>query len=46
MIRAKFRCLEITSKWDNSTIVTLMPVTKKKYEYGKEPMNFAENEQL
>jgi len=45
-IRAKFRCLEITQKWDDATVVKLMPVTKKKYEYGTEPMNFAENEQF
>jgi hypothetical protein len=46
MIRAKFRCLSITYNWDSNTIVSLKPVTKKKYEYGKEPMNFAENEQF
>lgn len=46
VIRAKFRCLGINLKWDGSSTAELKPVTKKKYEYGKEAMNFAENEQF
>lgn len=45
MIRAKFRCLEINLRWDYSSVVKLMPVTRRKYGEG-EGMNFKENEQF
>lgn len=47
MIRAKFRCLELTMRWDYTSCIKLAPVTKKKYDHSAgEAMNFAENEKF